>query len=205
MDFTTCSRDEIMKLTVSDLRAEAKSRGFRGYPKLLKQFLAKKRECEAEANLCKLERKDLQTICKERNIKYVAQMSKQEMIEVIKWNDEDSSVNVHPVVQKRETEYKLTHKDLQNICKERNIKYVTNMTKQEMIEVIKWNDEDSSVNVHPVVQKRETENKNKYRDNPEQREKARECSRKWRINNPEKAREYWLKWQESLFPQDIDY
>ena len=73
------------------------------------------------------------------------------------------------------------------------------MSKQEMIEVLKWNDEDKSIDVHPDAQKRVAEYQNKYRDNPDQREKARECSRRWRINNPEKASEHLLKWQESLF------
>ena len=90
-------------------------------------------------------------------------------------------------------------KDLIKICKERNIKYATRMTKQEMIEVLKWNDEDPSVNVHPNARNRITTYQKKFRDNPEQREKAKECSRKWRINNPEKARGHLIKWQESLF------
>ena len=66
-----------------------------------------------------------------------------------------------------------SRKNLVKLCKERNIKYITNMSKQEMIEVLKLNDEDSSVNVHPDAQKRVTEHKTKYRDNPEQREKAK--------------------------------
>ena len=40
-------------------------------------------------------------------------------------------------------------KNLTKICKERKIKYATKMRKQEMIEVLKQNDEDNSINVHP--------------------------------------------------------
>ena len=89
-------------------------------------------------------------------------------------------------------------KDLVKICKERRIKYATCMRKQEMIEVLRWNDEDSSVNVHPDAQKRVAEQQNKYRDNPEQREKARECAKRWRINNPENVKEYFAKWEKSI-------
>ena len=85
-------------------------------------------------------------------------------------------------------------KDLLKLCKERNIKYATRMTKQEMIEVLKWNDEDKSISCHPNVRRRVLDYTNKYRENnPKQREKARECSRRWRINNPEKVKEHFLK------------
>ena len=84
-------------------------------------------------------------------------------------------------------------KELTQICKERKIKYATKMSKQEMIEVLKQNDEDNSINVHLSARKRITDYTNKYRDNEERREKARECSKRWRKNNPEKAREYWIK------------
>ena len=80
-------------------------------------------------------------------------------------------------------------KNLTKICKERKIKYSTKMRKQEMIEVLRWNDEDSSVDINLSARDRI----NKYRDNEEKREKARECAKRWRKNNPEKAREYWIK------------
>ena len=95
-------------------------------------------------------------------------------------------------------EITITRKELSQICKERNIKYHSKMSKQEMIEVLKWNDEDKSIDVHPKVEKRITDYQNNYRDDEEKRERARECSRRWRRNNPEKAREYFFKWQESL-------
>ena len=85
-------------------------------------------------------------------------------------------------------------KELTQICKERKIKYAIQMRKQGMVEILSQNDEDSSKTVHPAAQKRITDRMNKYRDNEEQREKARECSRRWRKNNPDKAREYWIKW-----------
>ena len=92
-----------------------------------------------------------------------------------------------------------TRKDLIKLCKERNIKYATRMAKQEMIEVLKLNDQDKSIDCHPNVRRRVLDYTKKYRENnPEQREKAKECSRKWRINNPEKAIEHLKKWQESL-------
>ena len=84
-------------------------------------------------------------------------------------------------------------KKLNQICKERKIKYATKMRKQEMIEVLQWNDEDNLVNVHPSARKRITDFMNKYRDNEEKREKARECTKRWRKNNPENSQEYWEK------------
>ena len=63
------------------------------------------------------------------------------------------------------------------------------MRKQEMVEVLRWNDQNNIVDVHPVAQSRITNYISEYRDNEEQREKARECSKRWRKNNPEKARD----------------
>ena len=97
------------------------------------------------------------------------------------------------------TTYNEKRKDLIKLCKERNIKYPTRMSRQEMIEVLKWNDEDKSILCHPNSRRRVLEYTKGYRDkNPEQREKAKECSRRWRINNPEKVKEYFSKWQESV-------
>ena len=84
-------------------------------------------------------------------------------------------------------------KNLNQICKERKIKYAASMSKQEMIEVLQLNDQDNTVKIHLSARKRITDFMNKYRDNEEQREKARECTKRWRKNNPEKAREYWVK------------
>ena len=90
------------------------------------------------------------------------------------------------------TTYNEKRKDLIKLCKERNIKYPTRMSRQEMIEVLKWNDEDKSILCHPNSRRRVLEYTKGYRDkNPEQREKAKECSRHWRINNPEKVKEYF--------------
>ena len=85
-------------------------------------------------------------------------------------------------------------KELQQICKERKIIYSSKMRKQEMIEILTQNDQDPTKNVHFEVQTRMAI----FRNNPEQREKARECSRRWRQNNPEKAKEYWNKWMEHI-------
>ena len=76
------------------------------------------------------------------------------------------------------------------------------MTKQEMIEVLKQNDQDKSINVYSPARKRITD----YRDNEEKNEKARECSKRWRKNNPEKARENWGKLviEYILFPLEND-
>ena len=93
----------------------------------------------------------------------------------------------------------MNQKELIKLCKERKIKYATKMSKQEMNEVLKWNNQDKSIDCHPNVRRRVLKQYKEYRDNnPEQREKAKECSRKWRINNPEKAIEHLKKWQESL-------
>ena len=240
----TCRR-KLIELSFHELRSKAISLGHRGYSKLCKAQLINLIE-RGHPNLSKTalmegkddslspcprspQRKDLMKICKERKIKYATIMTKQQMIEVLRMNDEDPSVNVHPDAQKRvQNKYKAKlndrregeleshsprgnplekeqatrspqRKDLMKICKERKIKYAAIMTKQEMIEVLRMNDEDSSVNVHPDAQKRVTQQQqNKYRDNPKLREKARECTRRWRINNPEKAKEHLIKWQERI-------
>ena len=59
-----------------------------------------------------------------------------------------------------------------------------------MFEVLEMNNNYNNVIVHPGAQKRITEYTNKYRDNEEQREKARECSRRWRENNPDRVIAY---------------
>ncbi|KAJ7380670.1 hypothetical protein OS493_001167 [Desmophyllum pertusum] len=97
-------------------------------------------------------------------------------------------------------------KNLTKICKERKIKYATKMRKQEMIEILKWNDENNTVKIHFLARKRILDYMNKYRNNESVREKARECSKRWRINNPEKARENWIKFntEYNLFPLEND-
>ena len=95
-------------------------------------------------------------------------------------------------------------KELLKLCKERNIKHRTRMTKQEMIEVLKWNDQDKSIDCHPNTRRKILNYKKEYRENnPDQREKAKECSRRWRINNPEKAIEHLKKWEESLREKNL--
>ena len=68
------------------------------------------------------------------------------------------------------------------------------MNKKKMFEVLEMNDNDN--NIILVHKKRITEYTNKYRDNEEQREKARECSRRWRENNPDRVIEYQKLWNE---------
>ena len=92
---------------------------------------------------------------------------------------------------------------LKQICKERKIKYAKKMRKQEMIEILTQNDQDPSKIIHSTAKERITDYTNNYRDNEEQRKKARECSRRWRKNNPEKAREYWIKWMEHIENEKI--
>ena len=92
----------------------------------------------------------------------------------------------------------MKRKELIDICKERSICYATNMTKQQMVDVLTMNDENPSIKAHPTVRAAITSYQNKYRDSDEAREKARECSKRWRKNNPEKGLEYWLKWQTQL-------
>lgn len=74
--------------------------------------------------------------------------------------------------------YGKTRNELYQLCKERKIKYSFAMNKKEMFEVLEMNDNDNNIIAHPSAQKRITEYANKYRDNEEQREKARECSRR---------------------------
>ena len=88
---------------------------------------------------------------------------------------------------------------LKQICKERKIIYASKMRKQEMIEILTQNDQDPSRKVHTEVETR----MKIYRENPERRKKARECSKIWRKNNPEKAREYWFQWMEHIKNEKI--
>ena len=97
----------------------------------------------------------------------------------------------------------LSSKQLTQICKERKIKYASHMRKQEKIEILTQNDQDPSKILHSAVQKRITDYTNNYRDNEEQRQKARECSKRWRKNNPEKAREYWFQWMTHIENEKI--
>ena len=142
-----------------------------------------------------MNRKELIKLCKERNIKYITRMSKQDMIEVLKLNDQDKSIDCHPNTRRKVLEYKKQYREnnhidhLIKLCKERNIKYLTRMSKQEMIEVLKLNDQDKSIDCHPNTRRKVLEYKKEYRENnPDQREKEKERSRKWRINNPEKSK-----------------
>ena len=161
-------------------------------------------------DLIKLNVKELKSIAKSKGIRGYYKLRKAELIDLLRPSDQrkwdsilDEKVESPSPHEKEQAPRSPTRKDLMKMCKNLNIKYSNYMSKQEMIDVLTWNNEDSNINVHPDVQKRVTERQNKYRDNPERREKARECARRWRINNPEKAREYWLRWQESLF-SDID-
>ena len=70
--------------------------------------------------------------------------------------------------------------ELKQICKERKIIYASKMRKQEMIEILTQNDQDPSRKVHTEVETRMAI----YRENPERRQKAKECSKSWRKNNP---------------------
>ena len=62
------------------------------------------------------------------------------------------------------------------------------MNKKEMIEVLRWNDEDKSITYHPDTRRKALDYRSIYNVQPEQREKARECSRRWRINNPKQRK-----------------
>ena len=195
MDKNTCRRN-LMKLNREELKSKLRKQCHWGFTNLCKAEMINlllllprteeevKSQDEDPLEVLNPRKKDLMKICEERKIKYFTSMTKHQMIEVLKWNDEDPSVTVHPDIEKRAIEYqKKYHRaklcplekkqaprrdDLRKICKERKIKYATCMTKQQMIEVLKWNDEDSSVNVHPDVQKRLQERIN----DPDQIEKS---------------------------------
>ena len=142
-----------------------------------------------------MNQKELIKLCKERNIKYSSRMSKQKMIDALKLNDQDKSIDWHS----NDDITTMNREELLKLCKERNIKYATRMRKKEMIEVLKWNDQDKSIDCNPNTRRKVLDYRKEYRENkPEQREKAKEYSRKWRLNNPEKAIEHLKKWQESL-------
>ena len=142
-----------------------------------------------------MNRKELMKLCKEHNVKYASRMSKQEMIDALKLNDQDKSIDWPPNDGIATTD----RKELLKLCKERKIKHRTKMTKQEMIEVLEWNEQDKSIDCHPNTRRKILNYKKEYRENnPDQREKEKERSRKWRLNNPEKAIEHLKKWQESI-------
>ena len=84
---------------------------------------------------------------------------------------------------------KLPHKELKQICKEQKIQYAPKMKKHEMVSILSQNDPDPSKLVRPEVYNRMAI----YRDNPERRQIARECSARWRQNNREKALQNWKK------------
>ena len=180
MDKNTCRRN-LMKLNREELKSKLRKQCHcqcLSKPEIINLLIPRRKgevksQDEDPLEVLNPRKKDLMKICEERKIKYATCMTKHQMIEVLKWNDEDSNVTVHPDIEKRAIEYqKKYHRakscflekkqaprrdDLRKICKERKIKYAKCMTKQQMIEVLKWNDEDSSVNVHPDVKKRELE------------------------------------------------
>ena len=61
-----------------------------------------------------------------------------------------------------------------------------------MVSILSQNDQDPSKLVRPEVYNRMAI----YRDNPERRKKARECSARWRQNNPEKTLQNWKQFNE---------
>ena len=176
MNHSTCNREDLERLRVPDLKAEAKSKS--------SDILDMNNET-CRQNLMKLSREELKSKLRKRCHWGFSNLRKAELINLLvpRREGEDESQDGDPlkVLSSR-------RKDLLKICKERKIKYATCMTKQQMIEVLKWNDEDQSVNVHPDVQKRELERIN----DPDKREKARECTRRWRWNNcPKEVLERW--------------
>ena len=75
----------------------------------------------------------------------------------------------------------MNRNELLKLCRERRIIHRTRMTKQEMIEVLEWNDQDESIDCHPNARKRILNYAKEYREkNPDQRKKANEYVRKWR-------------------------
>lgn len=81
----------------------------------------------------------------------------------------------------------MKRKELLELCRERGIIHRTRMTKQDMIEVLEWNDQDKSINCHPDARKRILNYAKEYREkNPDQRKKGNEYVRKWRLKNREK-------------------
>ena len=183
MDKNTCRRN-LMKLNREELKSKLRKQCHcqcLSKPEIINLLIPRRKgevksQDEDPLKVSNPRKKDLMKICEERKIKYVTSMTKHQMIEVLKWNDEDPSVTIHPDIEKRAIKYQKNlekkqaprRDDLRKICKERKIKYATCMTKQQMIEVLKWNDEDSSVNVHPDVQKRLQE----YKNDPDQIEKS---------------------------------
>ena len=61
-----------------------------------------------------------------------------------------------------------------------------------MIQILTQNNQDPTNIVHPEVHTHMAI----FRDNPVRRQKARECSARWRQNNPEKTEEHWIKFNE---------
>ena len=182
MNHSTCNREDLERLRVPDLKAEAKSKS---------SDILDMDNKTCRQNLMKLSRKELKSKLRKRCHWGFSNLCKAELINLLvsRREGEDESRDGDPleVLSSR-------RKDLMKICKERKIKYARCMTKQQMIEVLKWNDEDQSVNIHPDVQKKVLERIN----DPDKREKARERTRRWQMNNPEKTIEHLKKWQESL-------
>ena len=89
----------------------------------------------------------------------------------------------------------MNRNELLKLCTERKIKHRTRMTKQEMIEVLEWNDQDKSINCHPNARTRILNYTKKYREkNPDQKKKGNEYVKRWR----EKQRK-----QEDLIKFDV--
>ncbi len=74
----------------------------------------------------------------------------------------------------------LPSKELRLICKERGIKYIASMNKAEMVYILQRNDDDSSINVHIIVQDREQEKMRKRRLSDDYKYKEKQS--KWNRN-----------------------
>ena len=211
-------------LKVSDLKALAKSKGLRGYSKLRKaELIDLLRESEGpqKTEVTRIERHSqhntspmsLNDISENHTQRSKDTLNERPKGKVI-FMDDDKDVFVpkdeipmEQTILDSNTKCKYSNAtcyNLAKLCKERGIKYATSMKKKELIEVLKWNDEDYRCNVHPDVQERMTKYQFKYReDHPEQREKARECTRRWELNNPERVEEYFSKWRERLRQENL--
>ena len=124
---------------------------------------------------------DLKAEAKLRGLRGYSRLRKSELIDHLKQSERPIEQSVGSFLDSR--------KVLLKLCKERKIKYAETMNKKEMIEVLRWNDEDKSITYHSDTQRKVLDYRNNYNDNPEQREKARECSRRWRINNPKQEKQ----------------
>ena len=91
----------------------------------------------------------------------------------------------------------MLRKELRLICKERGIKYVTNMNKPKMVYILQQNDEDSSKKVHIIVQDRLIARMHSLRESDDYIEKERQYKREWDKRNPDKVAEYQRKYTQN--------